>query len=179
MSKIAVLVGSLRKESINGKFAKAIEGLLPEGVTFDYADISGLPLFSQDLEANVPVEVTNLKSLIEAADGVFIVTPEYNRGYPGVLKNAIDWASRPYGSNSFAGKPVVLAGVSGHLGASQAQQQLRSTLVYLDTNIMGQPEAYIDAGQFFDEDGSISEGSRQFAENYTRSLVAHISGKSL
>ena len=106
MSKIAVIVGSLRRESINRKLAEALAKLAGPKAEFTFLKIDDLPLFNQDLEANPPAAVTRVKGQIEAADGVLIVTPEYNRSIPGVLKNAIDWASRPYGKNSFSGKPT-------------------------------------------------------------------------
>ncbi len=178
MTKIAVLVGSLREGSMNHQFAKVIEGLLPEGVTFEYADIASLPLFNEDLEAEFPAEAKAVKNLIEEADGVFFVTPEYNRGYSGALKNAIDWSSRPWGSNSFDGKRVAIAGVSiGSLGTTQAQQQLRNVLVYLNTKLMGQPEAYINGLTFFTKDGSVAEDAHSVAEGFAKALVAHISEK--
>lgn len=181
MTKIAVLVGSLREGSLNHQFAKAIEDLLPKDVTFTYASVGELPLFNQDVEASAfPKDAKELKELIETSDGVFVVTPEYNRGYPGVLKNAIDWASRPWGSNSFDGKPAVLAGVSGSaLGTTQAQSQLRNVLIYLNTRLMGQPEAYINGSAFFAADGSVAEDSQEFAERYTQALVRHIRSEAL
>lgn len=178
MTKIAVLVGSLREGSVNKQFAQAIQKLLPEGVEFEYADLN-LPLFNSDLEPNYPAEAQTLKDLIESSDGVFIVTPEYNRGYPGLLKNAIDWASRPYGTNSFDGKPAVIAGVSGSpLGTTQAQSQLRNVLLYLNTKLMGQPEAYLFASKALKEDGSLSDESKEFAQMFTDALVNHIQSAS-
>ncbi len=175
MTKIAVLVGSIREGSLNHAFAKAVEAQLPEGVSFDYVQLGTLPLFDQGQEESMPAEVIALKQTIEAADGVFVVTPEYNRGYPGVLKNAIDWASRPGGQNSFNDKPSVLAGVSGgSLGATQAQSQLRNVLVYLNTHLMGQPEAYINGRTFFAEDGSVVDGSQAFVQSYAQALAKHI-----
>lgn len=175
MTKIAVLVGSIRKDSLNQKFAHVIERLLPDGTTFEYADIANLPLYNQELESELPAEVVKLKEIIESADGVFVVTPEYNRGYAGVLKNALDWASRPWGSNSLNGKKAVIAGVSGgHLGTTQAQQQLRNVLIYLNTTLMGQPEAYINGSTFFTADGSVAEESKTFAEEFTKALVEHV-----
>lgn len=179
MTKIAVLVGSIREGSLNHAFAKAIEAYMPNDVTFDYVSLSELPLFDQDSEQAMPESVQSLKASIEAADGLFVVTPEYNRGYPGVLKNAIDWASRPYGKNSFENKPVVLAGVSsGSLGATQAQSQLRNVLLYLNMHVMGQPEAYINGRAFFNEDGAVAEESVPFAKDYAEALLKHITSRS-
>ena len=174
MTKIAVLVGSLREGSSNQHFAEAVEKLLPEGVEFAYANLN-LPLYNQDLEASYPADATKLKELIESSDGVFIVTPEYNRGYPGVLKNAIDWASRPWGTNSFDGKPAVIAGVSGSpLGTTQAQSQLRNVLIYLNTKLMGQPEAYLQSSRALNEDGTLTDEVKEFAQTFTNALVAHV-----
>lgn len=174
MTKIAVLVGSLSKASVNKKLARNIEALLPEGAEFVYADLN-LPLFDYELEPNFPKEATALKQLIEEADGVLFVTPEYNRGYSGVIKNAIDWASRPNGTNSFSGKPTAVAGASGStLGTTQAQQALRNTVVYLNTILMGQPELYIDASKTFDENGQVVEASRDFLKRYADALVKHV-----
>lgn len=175
MTKIAVLVGSIRNDSLNQKFAHAIEQLMPEDITFEYAAVATLPLFNQERETSLPDEAKALKNLIESSDGVFIVTPEYNRGYPGVLKNAIDWASRPWGTNSFDGKKAVLAGVSGGaLGTTQAQSQLRNVLLYLNTRLMGQPEAYINGSSFFAADGSVAEDAKAFATEFADALVAHM-----
>ncbi len=111
MTKIAVLVGSLRDGSMNKMLAKNLEALAPEGTEFEYADLN-LPLFNEDIEPNFPQEAQAAKDVVERADGVLFVTPEYNRGVPGVLKNAIDWLSRPWGQNSFAGKPAGIVGAT-------------------------------------------------------------------
>ncbi|HUC96298.1 MAG TPA: NADPH-dependent FMN reductase [Candidatus Saccharimonadales bacterium] len=174
MIKIAVLVGSLRAESINRKLAQNLEALTPAGTEFIYADVN-LPLFNQDIEASPPVQARTLKNVIESADGVLILTPEYNRGIPGVLKNAVDWASRPYGQNSFKGKPVGIVGASGgQTGTAQAQSHVRNTMIYLDTKIMGQPELYVQFGNVFDENGQVLESYKQYLQNYINALVAHI-----
>ena len=144
MSKIAVIVGSLRRDSINRKLAEALAKLAEPRPEFTFLKIDDLPLFNQDLEPNPPAAVTRIKGEIEAADGVLIVTPEYNRSIPGVLKNAIDWASRPYGKNSFTGKPTAASAAIGRpIGTAAAQQHLRSILAYLNVTLMGQPEGYI------------------------------------
>lgn len=176
MTKIAILVGSLRSESVNKKLAKAIEELAPTEVEFINLDISEVPLFSEDLEDNVPASVQKLKADIEAADGVLFVTPEYNRGIPGVMKNAIDWASRPYGSNSFEHKPVGLVGASMSLwGTVAAQQHLKSILVYLNTHVMGSPEVY--SGVFnplFDETGELQGDWKERLTKYGSLLNEHV-----
>ena len=163
MSKIVVIVGSIRRESINRKLAEALTKLAKPGTEFTFARIDDLPLFSQDLEANPPAAVTRLKGEIQAADGV--------------LKNAIDWASRPYGKNSFDGKPTAAIGTAmGSLGTAAAQQHLRSILAYLNVILMGQPEGYIvykkdmvdDAGQVADE------SVRKFLQLYMDKFTAWV-----
>jgi chromate reductase, NAD(P)H dehydrogenase (quinone) len=169
MSKIAVIVGSIRRESINRKLAEALAKLAGPKLEFTYVKIDDLPLFSQDLEPNPPAAVTRIKSQIEAADGVLIFTPEYNRSIPGVLKNAIDWASRPYGKNSFNGKPAAGIGASGGaIGTAVAQQDLRSILAYLNVVLMGQPEAYIQfkQGLVDDQHNVTDESVRKFLQSY-------------
>lgn len=155
---IIAISGSLREGSGNTNLVKALPALVPEGMTLEVADISQFPLFNQDIEkAAFPEVVQALKDKIVAADGVFIATPEYNRSVPGVLKNAIDWLSRPWGKNSFAGKPVLIAGVTGgRVGTALAQAHLRNVLSYLDAHVVGQPELYLgSSGEVFAEDGSI------------------------
>jgi len=169
MSKIVVIVGSLRRESINRKLATALTKLAKPGTEFTFANIADLPQFNQDLEPSPPESVTRLKREIDAADGVLIATPEYNRSIPGVLKNAIDWASRPYGKNSFDGKPTAAIGTSqGAIGTAAAQQHLRSILVYLNVILMGQPEGYITyKPDMIDDQGQVTdEGVRKFLKTY-------------
>lgn len=172
MYKIAVIVGSLRQESYNKKFAHALARLAQEQGTmeFNFIDIGALPLFNQDLEPNPPAAVTELKRQIEAADGVLFVTPEYNRSVPGVLKNAIDWASRPYGKNSWAGKPAAICGTSpGAIGAALAQNQLRGIISgFLDMPTMGQPEMYLQyKDELFDADHKVTnEGTQKFLAGF-------------
>ena len=149
---LAMIVGSLRKESINLKLAKAIAKLAQDKFQVQFLQIGDLPLFNQDLEADFPAAATRLKTEIAASDGVLIVTPEYNRSMPGVLKNAIDWASRPYGTNAFAGKPLGLLGASGGaIGTACSQHSLRPVLAYLDTIMMGQPEVYFQFKENLDD----------------------------
>jgi chromate reductase len=175
MPKIAVIVGSIRRDSINRKLAEALAKLAGPKAEYSFLKIDDLPLFSQDLEPSPPAAVTRIKREIEAADGVLIVTPEYNRSIPGVLKNAIDWASRPYGKNSFDSKPTAALGTSqGAVGTAAAQQHLRSILAYLNVKLMGQPEGYIvfkkdmldDTGTFTDE------GTRKFMQGYVDAFAA-------
>ncbi|MCI1219307.1 MAG: NAD(P)H-dependent oxidoreductase [Bifidobacterium sp.] len=178
MTTIAVLVGSLRKDSFNLRLAKAIERLLPEGVKFVYANLD-LPLFNQDLEADFPAQATELKQLVEGADGVLFVTPEYNRSFSGVLKNAIDWGSRPWGYNSFAGKPAAVIGASGGaLGATQAQAALRNVLLFLDMKIMGQPEVYFNALTGLDEKGDLVPAAEGFIATFVKAFVKHVNSEA-
>lgn len=142
--KIGYLVGSLASTSINRRLADAIVRLAPETLEFVEIPIQDLPLYSHDLDADYPQPARDYKAAIESVDAVLIVTPEYNRSIPGALKNAIDFASRPWGTNSFAGKPVAIAGASiGAIGTAAAQQHLRAILGFLDAVVMGQPEAYV------------------------------------
>jgi chromate reductase, NAD(P)H dehydrogenase (quinone) len=168
MTKIAVFVGSLQEKSHNKLLAKNLEKLAPEGVEFEYVDIASLPLFNQDLEANFPASAQTAKDIVEAADGVLFVTPEYNRSIPGVLKNAIDWTSRPWGNNSFNQKPTGIVGASiGPVGTAVAQSDLRHIGGFLNVKLMGQPELYIATAQDkFDDNGDIVEASRGYVQNY-------------
>lgn len=176
MTQIAVFVGSLRADSLNKKLAKNLEMLAPAGTTFSYVDIGAIPLFNEELETDFPPSVQAIKDIVEASGGVLFVTPEYNRGIPGVLKNAIDWTSRPSGTNSFNNKPIGIVGASsGMLGTGPAQAQLRSIMVYLNTKPMGQPEVYFThSNNLFDEKGSVVEASREQLKRYIDALVAHI-----
>lgn len=186
MFTVAVVVGSLRKDSYNLKLARALEKLAAGKMKFKYLSIGDLPLFNQDLEANVPASVTTLKKDIESADAVLFVTPEYNRSIPGVLKNAIDWASRPYGQNSWAGKPAAIAGTSpGAVGTGIAQNHLRSiTSGFLDMPTMGQPEMYLAfKDDLIDAQGNINnEGTQKFLQTYIdtfgRWISTHAEAKS-
>ncbi len=174
--KIAVAVGSLRKDSFNRKFANAIVKLAPPELTFKQLEIGDLPLYNQDDDANPAEQVKRLKSEIRQSDGLLFVTPEYNRSIPGVLKNAIDHASRPYGDSAWVGKPAGILGVSiGPIGTAVSQQHLRGVLAYLDVPTLGQPEVFIQAKEgLFDADGSIGEGSRKFLSGWMDRYVAWI-----
>ncbi len=168
--KIAVFVGSLREKSLNKNLAKSLEALVPEGVEFAYADIN-VPLYNQDFDGDYPPEATRLKQLVEASDGVLFVTPEYNRSVPGVLKNAIDWASRPWGTNSFKGKPVGIAGASiGPVGTAVAQSDLRHIVAFLEMKLMGQPEVHMAnmTEEMFDANGVVTD------ERWRKNLAAYM-----
>lgn len=168
---IIAISGSLRKESFNTTLVHALQKLAPASMHISVADISELPLYNQDHEASFPAAAQTLKDMVAAADGIIIATPEYNRSISGVLKNAIDWASRPYGQNSFAGKPVLIMGVTvGTLGTAIAHSHLRQVLSYLDMQIIGQPELYFGPAQeLFDEKGNIIDESTK--ELLTKALT--------
>jgi len=178
MSKyqIAVVVGSLRKDSFNRKLANAIVKLAPPEFSFNQVQINDLPLYNQDDDANQAESVNRLKNEIKSVQGILFVTPEYNRSIPGVLKNAIDNASRPYGQNAWAGKPAGVIGVSiGVIGAAMAQQHLRNVLAFLDMPTLGQPEIFIQAKDgLFDEAGNIGKDSKQFLQNWMDKYVAWV-----
>jgi chromate reductase len=173
---IAVIVGSLRRDSFNRKLANAIVKLAPPELSFKQARIDDLPLYNQDDDANQAEPVKRLKSEIAAARGLLFVTAEYNRSIPGVLKNAIDHASRPYGQSAWAGKPAGVLGVSiGAIGTAIAQQHLRSVLAYLDVPTLGQPEAFIQAKEgLFDSAGNIGPGSKKFLQGWMDRYVAWV-----
>lgn len=174
--KIAAVVGSLRRDSFNHKLANALAKLAPAEFSFHQVQIADLPLYNQDDDANQAASVKRLKSEIASAQGLLFVTPEYNRSIPGVLKNAIDHASRPYGQSVWGGKPAGVIGVSvGAIGTALAQQHLRNILAYLDAPTMGAPEAFIKAKDgLFDADGSIGAASRQFLQGWMDRYVAWV-----
>lgn len=174
--QIAVIVGSLRKDSFNRKLATAITKLAPPEFTFKQVQIGDLPLYNQDDDANQSESVKRLKGDISGAQGLLLVTPEYNRSMPGVLKNAIDHASRPYGQSVWAGKPAGVLGASiGSIGTALAQQHLRNVLAYLNVPTMGQPEAFIHVkDDLFDGQGNIGPASRQFLQNWMDHYVAWV-----
>ena len=173
---IAVIVGSLRRDSLNRKLATALARLAPADFSFTQLQIGDLPLYNQDDDANPAPQVQRLKSEIAAAKGLIFVTPEYNRSIPGVLKNAIDHASRPYGQSAWAGKPAGVIGASvGVIGTALAQQHLRNILANLDVPTLGQPEAFIHAKEgLFDGAGNIGDGNRSFLQTWMNQYVAWV-----
>lgn len=178
--KIAVIVGSLRKESYNLKTAKALIKLAPESLTFEILNIANLPMFNEDLEGTPPQEWTAFREQISAVDGYLFLTPEYNRSVPAVLKNAIDVGSRPYGQNSWNGKPAAIASVSiGPISGFGANHHLRQSLVFVNVSTMAQPEAYIgNATTLFDEAGNLNNDStkdflRSFMEAFENWVSIH------
>ncbi|MDP2818724.1 MAG: NAD(P)H-dependent oxidoreductase [Polaromonas sp.] len=173
---IAVVVGSIRKDSFNRQLAKALEKLFPAEFSFTPVRIDDLPLYNQDDDASPAASVTRLKGEITAAQGVLFFTPEYNRSLPGVLKNAIDHASRPYGKSVWNGKPAGVIGASvGPIGTALAQQHLRNTLAYLNMPTLGQPEAFIhNKDGLYDEAGNIGEASKKFLQSWVDAYVAFV-----
>jgi len=171
--QIAVIVGSLRKDSFNRKLANAIVKLGPPEFVFRQLQIGDLPLYNQDDDANPAASVKRLKSEISASQGLLFVTPEYNRSIPGVLKNAIDCASRPYGQSAWAGKPAGVLGISpGAIGTALAQQHLRNILAYLDVPTLGQTEAFIQNKEgLFDAAGELAGDSRKFLQAWMNKYV--------
>jgi len=174
--KIAVVVGSLRRDSFNRKLAHALAKMAPQDFELELAQIDDLPLYNQDDDANQAPAVKRLKEQVSKAAGVIFVTPEYNRSIPGVLKNAIDHASRPYGQSAWAGKPAGVIGVSGGaIGTALAQQHLRNVLAYLDMPTLGQPEAFLqNKPGFFADDGSIGADARAFVQKWLDAYVAFV-----
>ncbi|MFT3717161.1 NADPH-dependent FMN reductase [Pseudorhodoferax sp.] len=174
--EIAVIVGSLRKDSFNRKLATGLAKLAPADFAFRQLRIDDLPLYNQDDDGNPAESVQRLKSEIRAAQGLLFVTPEYNRSFPGVLKNAIDHASRPYGKSAFPGKPAGVIGVSvGAIGTALAQQHLRNVLAYLDVPTLAQPEAFVQAKDgLFDADGGIGPAGREFLQGWMDRYVAWV-----
>ena len=170
---IAVFVGSLRRDSFNRKLAHALAVLAPTNFTFEQSQIDDLPLYNQDDDDEPAPSVVRLKAEIKKAHGLLFITPEYNRSMPGVLKNAIDHASRPYGQSAWSGKPAGVMGVSvGAVGTALAQQHLRNVLAYLDVPTLGQPEAFIQAREdLFDASGRIGETSRSFLQGWMDQYV--------
>ncbi len=175
--RIAVLIGSLRQDSFNRKLALALAALAPQEFSFHHSAIHDLPLYNQDLEGSPAEPVRRLKSEIANAQAVLFVTPEYNRSVPGVLKNAIDHASRPYGQSAWAGKPAGVIGISvGQIGTAMAQQHLRNMLAYLDMPTLGQPEAFLQNREgLFDANGQIGiEDTRRFLQGWMDRYVAWV-----
>ena len=177
---IAVIVGSLRKDSFNRRLAAGIAKLAPADFAFRQLRIDDLPLYNQDDDARQAEAVLRLKGEIRESQGLLFVTPEYNRSVPGVLKNAIDHASRPYGQSAFAGKPGGVIGVSsGAVGTAVAQQHLRGVLAYLDVPTLGQPEAFIQMKEgLFDDAGGIGPASREFLQKWLDRYVAWVQAHS-
>ncbi len=164
-AKVAVVVGSLRKGSVNSQFAKALGKLVRSKLEFQFVEIGDLPFYNQDLEAELPAAIVRFKQQIEGADAVLFVTPEYNRTFSGVLKNAIEWGSRPWGKNSWAGKPAAIVGATlGAVGTAAAQSQLRSVVSAIGMPLTAQPEIYLNFREDTLVNGEIAD------ENFTALL---------
>jgi chromate reductase, NAD(P)H dehydrogenase (quinone) len=176
---VAVLVGSLRKDSFNRKMAHALASLAPDTLKLEIVEIGGLALYNQDddVPGKVPAAWLVLRDRVTAADAVLFVTPEYNRSVPGVLKNAIDVASRPYGQSAFDGKPGAVVSVSpGAIGGFGANHHLRQMMVFLNVPMLQQPEAYVGgAANLFDDKGSLTNpGTREFLGKFIQAFAAWI-----
>jgi chromate reductase len=168
------IAGSLRRDSYNRATLRAAQELVPNGAKIETFEIAGLPGFSQDDEAEPPAQVVELKQRVRSADAVLFVTPEYNYSVPGVLKNAIDWASRPYGDSAWNGKPVAIMGASvGATGTARAQYHLRQMFVFLNMFAINQPEVMIaNAHKHFDEQGRLTdETARKLIQQQLQELV--------
>ena len=172
--KILGISGSLRRESYNRAALRAATQLAPEGATIEVFELDGIPGFNQDDEPNPPAKVVELKKRIREADAILFVTPEYNYSVPGVLKNAIDWASRPYGDSAWSGKPVAIMGASvGTFGTARAQYHLRQMFVFLNMFPVNQPEVMIgNAAERFDADGNLThDPTKEFIRQLLQNLV--------
>lgn len=176
--KIAVLVGSLRRDSINRKVALALTALAPQGLELKIIEIGNLPLYNEDIDAgDPPAAYVTFRQQLMAADAFLFVTPEYNRSVPGVLKNAIDVGSRPYGQSAWGGaKPgAVVSASPGGIGGFGANHHLRQSLVFLNVPCMQQPEAYLgNAGSFFNEAGTLSENTKPFFQTFIDAFAAWV-----
>lgn len=174
---VATVVGSLRKESFSRKIAHALAANAPASMRPEIVEIGNLPLFNQDFERDLPQAVVDFKARIKRADAVLFVTPEYNRSVPGVLKNAIDCGSRPYGTSAWDGKPAAVVSVTGGaLGAFGANHHLRQSLVFLNMPTLQQPEAYIGgAASLLDASGNLtSDTTREFLQKFMTAFAAHV-----
>ncbi|MES3084770.1 NADPH-dependent FMN reductase [Sphingomonas faeni] len=174
--RIATIIGSLRADSINRRVADALIRLAPSNFDFIDVSIGDLPLYNQDDDANQSAAVLRMKAAIESSGGVLFVTPEYNRSIPGALKNALDHGSRPYGNNSWSGRPAGIVGVSpGGTGTAIAQQHLRSVLTFFDMPMFGQPETYIQwQADLVNEDGIFADGSQAFFQNWMNTFSTFV-----
>jgi chromate reductase, NAD(P)H dehydrogenase (quinone) len=171
--RILGIAGSLRRASYNRAALHAATQLVPQDVTLDIFELDGIPGFSQDEEQNPPATVVELKKRIRAADAILIATPEYNYSIPGVLKNAIDWASRPYGDSAWNGKPAAIMGASvGTIGTARAQYHLRQVFVFLNVFPLNQPEVMIgNAAERFDKEGNLTD---ETTKNFIRQLLQNL-----
>jgi chromate reductase, NAD(P)H dehydrogenase (quinone) len=167
------IAGSLRRDSFNRATLRAAKSLAPEGVSIEIFELNGIPVYNQDEESNPPARVVELKARVRAADAILIATPEYNYSFAGVLKNAIDWASRPYGDSAWADKPVALMSASvGRFGGARAQYHLRQSMVTLNMHPVNTPEVMIsEAANAFDAQGNLKDES---AKRLIRELLTNL-----
>ncbi len=167
------IAGSLRQQSFNRSLLRAAQELAPDGATIETFELDGIPSFNQDEESNPPAKVVELKQRIRSADAILFVTPEYNYSVPGVLKNAIDWASRPYGDSAWNGKPAAVMGASvGTIGTARAQYHLRQMFVFLNMYAVNQPEVMVaNAHKHFDQDGKLTD---ETAKKLIRQLLEEL-----
>ncbi len=175
--KVAVLVGSLRKASLNRRMAHALAALAPSGLSLEIVEIGSLPLYNQDLDDAPPEAWVAFRDKVRAADAVLFVSPEYNRSVPGVLKNAIDVGSRPYGKSVWSGKPGAVVTVApGAMGGFGANHHLRQSMVFLNVPMMQQPEAYVGgADKLLDDAGNVTnENTRKFLEAFMTAYAAWV-----
>ena len=171
--RILGIAGSLRRKSYNRAALRAAQQLVPPDTVLDIFELDGIPVFSEDDERQPPVKIVELKKRIREADAILFVTPEYNYSIPGVLKNAIDWASRPYGDSAWTDKPAAIMGASlGTLGTARAQYHLRQVFVFLNVHAINQPEVMIaNAAQNFDAEGNLTNES---TKNLIRQLLTNL-----
>ena len=175
--QVGVIIGSLESDSINRKLASALMKLAPDGLRFVELKYGELPLYNRDHEKSFPAVATSFKESVLSSDAILFVTPEYNRSIPGPLKNAIDWASRPYGKNAFARKPSAVIGAStGKIGTAVGQQHLRSILGFCNSPQMNSPEGYIQfTPGLIDDDGNVTDSStEEFLRNYMKEFHGFI-----
>src|SRR5262245_34201459 len=177
--RILGIPGSLRKGSWNKSLLRAATSLVPDGAVIETFELDGIPPFNQDEERNPPPRIAELKSKAKAADAILFVTPEYNYSIPGVLKNAIDWASRPYGDSAWAGKPVAIMGASGGaIGTARAQYHLRQTFVFLDMDPVNQPEVMVNATKSLDDKGNLTDDkTKELIGKLLQNLVAKVQSR--
>ncbi len=177
MYSLAVIVGSLRKESMNKQLADNLVRLGQNQFKAEFVNLADVPMLNQDLEADLPAGVLRLKQAIKNSDAVLLVTPEYNRSVPPLVKNAIDWGSRPYGQNSWAGKPTAIAGLApGNVGTAAAQAHLRSVITILGVKLMSQPEIYLTNTEgFFDASGRVaSDATEEFLAGFMNKFAGWV-----
>ena len=177
---VAVIVGSLRKASFNRQLANAMQTMLPAHVQFIFVSIADLPLYNEEADGQEAASVQQFRAAVRSANAVLFVTPEYNRSIPGVLKNALDQGSRPYGQSVWAGKPAAVLGMSvGAIGTALAQQHLRNVLSYLDMPTLTQPEMFLQAKEgFFTPEGAVAERSHAYVQKFVDQFVAWIAQHS-